>query len=1320
MLTKVKITSKKAFSMLLAVLMIVASVPLMPVAFAATIAVGAINDVVIAVPETIYLKASTGLATEGQYYVNNIIVKDANGKYALETEASATEDMAYVGIAIPGATKVSYTVTTVTSGVGDFAANGEGNVYEADASGFVGSKFETGRITGAGVAAGSTALVRWAFTVTFSDGSIKTYYAYSVLYAPYYFPVGAGASVRTKGSDVNNTKVWSQNISWISGVHGYTAFTGANSSYHKGNNYAKILATSTDNDKSLVPLIYPIGLTNGEYGVTRWITTTQGSNTLPQATFRHSIVEGENEKSAMSEVSPTATITIDTSRYSNFSQIPNLTIGFMVTDVENAEDSYWYFSDYTDVNDSYVVNSHETGDIRTTWWNSTGSYIDGSGSNKDTNRGGSGYYANKILYNGGWNRAIKGSSSNYVLKGASHSKRSNDAFANTYVRLSVTNVSKSYLRNEVISSVGFSKENYTDETWNAYDASLQKAAMLLGKPDATQGEFSSAISDLQSKKNALVGKIFINATANGGTTDAPEYITVNSGANATATFNAGAYSAGKVGCTFLGWNTDKNATVGYRNTMSVPVGATVYAIFSINSYTVNFVNSITKQSIKTQSVNYGTAATAPEVEKIVRNDINTHYEFQGWDKDYSNVTAAMTVNTIYNAVEHTYELTNETEATCNKTGSKLYTCSVCGQTKTETLPIIPDNHKTIIDYPAKESTCTVPGYTAYKFCRECSKVISGKEPLPLAEHTWGEWSESTATCTQNGTSTRTCSVCKRTEVRNDAATGHNWGDWKVITEVSCTVAGREQRECSVCGDKESHITNATGHSYESVVTDPTCEEQGYTTHTCPDCGDSYVDTYVEKLGHDWEDVGAPTVEATCTTTGMQHQECTRCDATQDAVVEALGHDWTEKNIIKDATCTEDGLMAAKCGRCGEQQNEIIIPALGHSWDEGTVTLEPTCTTAGKRLMSCTVCPHAEEVTIPALGHAWGDGVVTKNASCTQEGEKFFECGNCEETKTEIIAKLPHNYIGVETQPTCTEQGYTTYTCLECGEVLITDYINAVGHANVVTVVPPTCTQQGYTVTKCLLCDNVERSDYVDPVGHKYVDTMVPPTCTEQGYTLTQCQICKDGTKKDFVDALGHEYGVTTVDPTCTEQGYDLHTCIRGDHSYMDNYTDAVGHTYKESGKVQATPTQSGYILYICEVESCKHQYKEIVYYNDKALVCITIYDTEGKPVTEATINVKDKNTGRTFVLTTDLNGYFTEVLPEGDYELVISRVGYEDATGYIEVIDGVATINMPEMVAVKCDCYCHKTDFISTILRIFAKIFSIFGIKHDCCVHSDV
>ena len=56
--------------------------------------------------------------------------------------------------------------------------------------------------------------------------------------------------------------------------------------------------------------------------------------------------------------------------------------------------------------------------------------------------------------------------------------------------------------------------------------------------------------------------------------------------------------------------------------------------------------------------------------------------------------------------------------------------------------------------------------------------------------------------------------------------------------------------CPDCGNYISghEEVEATGHKYEATVTPPTATEQGYTTHTCANCGDSYEDTFVPAVG----------------------------------------------------------------------------------------------------------------------------------------------------------------------------------------------------------------------------------------------------------------------------------------------------------------------------------------------------------------------------------------------------------------------------------------------------------------------------------------
>ena len=81
------------------------------------------------------------------------------------------------------------------------------------------------------------------------------------------------------------------------------------------------------------------------------------------------------------------------------------------------------------------------------------------------------------------------------------------------------------------------------------------------------------------------------------------------------------------------------------------------------------------------------------------------------------------------------------------------------------------------------------------------------------------------------------------------------------------------------------------HSYKDVVTAPTCTEKGYTTHTCA-CGDSYVDTYVDALGHSW-DSGKVTKQPTETETGIRTYACTRCSATKTESIPVVSVDVTQ-------------------------------------------------------------------------------------------------------------------------------------------------------------------------------------------------------------------------------------------------------------------------------------------------------------------------------------------------------------------------------------------------------------------------------------------
>ena len=119
------------------------------------------------------------------------------------------------------------------------------------------------------------------------------------------------------------------------------------------------------------------------------------------------------------------------------------------------------------------------------------------------------------------------------------------------------------------------------------------------------------------------------------------------------------------------------------------------------------------------------------------------------------------------------------------------------------------------------------------------------------------------------------------------------------TSVSVTIKRRELH-CNVTVESRNtkyanyssssyatfRCVEAHEHSYTAVVTPPTCTEKGYTTHTCS-CGDSYVDTYTDALGHAW-DSGKVTKQPTATETGVRTYTCTRCSATKTETIPATG------------------------------------------------------------------------------------------------------------------------------------------------------------------------------------------------------------------------------------------------------------------------------------------------------------------------------------------------------------------------------------------------------------------------------------------------
>ena len=150
----------------------------------------------------------------------------------------------------------------------------------------------------------------------------------------------------------------------------------------------------------------------------------------------------------------------------------------------------------------------------------------------------------------------------------------------------------------------------------------------------------------------------------------------------------------------------------------------------------------------------------------------------------------------------------------------------------------------------------------------------------------------------------------------DSVTSIHWGAFYDCTSLTDVYyAGSEaQWKAIQISDGNDALLNANihynyvshTHSYKAVVTAPTCTEKGYTTHTCA-CGDSYVDTYTDALGHAW-DSGKVTKPATETEDGVKTFTCTCCGETKTEVIPATGsvdvtkmftdvsHSWADDGI----------------------------------------------------------------------------------------------------------------------------------------------------------------------------------------------------------------------------------------------------------------------------------------------------------------------------------------------------------------------------------------------------------------------------------------
>jgi len=217
------------------------------------------------------------------------------------------------------------------------------------------------------------------------------------------------------------------------------------------------------------------------------------------------------------------------------------------------------------------------------------------------------------------------------------------------------------------------------------------------------------------------------------------------------------------------------------------------------------------------------------------------------------------------------------------------------------------------------------------------------------------------------------------------------------------------------------------------------------------------------------------------------------------------------------------------------------------------------------------------VPVSVQGHSY-ESVVTA-PTCTEGGYTIYTCTTCGDSYTaDETAALGHSYESVTVNASCAKDGYTTYTC-DCGDTY-TVVIPATGeHAYVSVTVEATCTENGSVTYTCDCGDSY--SEIIEATGHNHEAVVTAPTCTENGYTTYTCA-CGDSYVADEVTALGHDYSAAVIVPTCETAGYTVYTCGNCGDSYIADEVAALGHDY-ETVTVEATCENDGSVTTTCAI-----------------------------------------------------------------------------------------------------------------------------------------
>ncbi len=371
---------------------------------------------------------------------------------------------------------------------------------------------------------------------------------------------------------------------------------------------------------------------------------------------------------------------------------------------------------------------------------------------------------------------------------------------------------------------------------------------------------------------------------------------------------------------------------------------------------------------------------SPNIKKTKDSSNSSKY-----NKEYAEYTFEMCISHKWDAGVVTKE------PTYTSTGTKKYTCTNCGETKTETIAKL---------------VCT--------------------------SHVWDSGKVVTApTYKTEGTKKYTCKNCGTTKTETIAkliCTNHAWDAGVVTKKPTYTSTGTKKYTCTNCGETKTETIAklvCKNHAWDAgeVVTAPTYKTEGTKKYTCKNCGTTKTETIAKLVctSHVW-DSGVVTKKPTYTSTGTKKYTCTNCGETKTETIAKLvctNHAWDAGVVTKKPTYTSTGEKKYTCTNCGTTKTETIAKLIctSHAWDSGKVVTAPTYKTEGTKKYTCTNCGTTKTETIAKLvctSHVWDGGVVTKKPTYSSAGTKEYTCVNCGTTKTSSIAMLKLSKVTVKT------------------------------------------------------------------------------------------------------------------------------------------------------------------------------------------------------------------------------------------------------------------------------------------------------------------